>query len=141
MQKPAFPEDEQPDYNPVCGMLSGKLRTKLWQRLGFTAPNGSTHSRTRRTCAEGFGARDAGSLCAAPPDAPLRFRPGSRPRQGAVVLAGPLAPVSAHWSADARLGHYFDCSAISRTFDSRQRFLCSFSVFWRLLYRNTLKWF
>ena len=123
MQKPAFPEDEQPDYNPVCGMLSGKLRTKLWQRLGFTAPNGSTHSRTRHTCAEGLDARDAGSLCAAPPDAPRRFRPGIRPRRGALVLAEPLAPGSAHWAADARLGHYFRSSAISsdRKFDGSIR--------------------
>ena len=57
-------------------------------------------------------ARTGGSPCTAPPDAPRRFCPGSRPRRGAAVLARPLAPVSAHWSADARVGHYFRSSAI-----------------------------
>jgi len=42
----------------------------------------------------------------------LKCKSRAGPRRGAVVLAGPLAPVSAHWAADARLGHYFDSSAI-----------------------------
>jgi len=51
--KPALTGNEQPDYSPVFfGILSGKrLRTKPLQRFGFTARDGSTHSRARRTCA------------------------------------------------------------------------------------------
>ena len=127
VHKPAFPENESSDhrpvfgslpgrpttklssdYSPVSGSLPARLTTKLLQRLGFTVRDGSTYSRTRRTCTEGLFARQrCGNLMR-----PRRFRPGSRPRRGAVVLAGPLAPVSAHWAADARVGHYFRSSAI-----------------------------
>jgi hypothetical protein len=70
------------------------------QRLGFTARDGIARSLVRAVRTYRLGARDAGSLCAAPPTR-RRFRPGSREHRGAVVLAGPLTPLSTHWAACA----------------------------------------
>ena len=41
VQKPTFPENEVPDYSPVFGRLPARLTTKMLQRLGFTARDGS----------------------------------------------------------------------------------------------------
>ena len=62
VQKPTFPENEVPDYSPVFGRLPARLTTKLLQRLGFTARDGSTDSRTRRTCTESSGGHICGKL-------------------------------------------------------------------------------
>ena len=62
VHKPAFPENEVSDYSPVFGSLPARLTTKLLQRLGFTARDGSTDSRTRRTCTESSGGHGCGKL-------------------------------------------------------------------------------
>ena len=47
--KPVFLENESSDYTAVFGRLPESLRAKPLQRPVFTAPEGSTHSRTRHT--------------------------------------------------------------------------------------------
>ena len=84
MQKLALLANEQPDYSPVCGMMSEKLTSKFSQHLGFTARDGIARSRAEHTFGDEASARQ--------PAGALNLR-APAPRAARVTGIAPAAPV------------------------------------------------